>query len=37
MSGLLAELSAALAGGSLRVVDLSQTLSPRFPQIVLPP
>src|SRR6476660_3710557 len=28
---------AALAGGSVRVIDLSQTLSPRFPQIVLPP
>ena len=25
------------AGGSVRIVDLSQTLSPRFPQIVLPP
>jgi kynurenine formamidase len=37
MSVLLAELSAALAGGSVRIVDLSQTLSPRFPQIVLPP
>ena len=34
---LLAELSTALAGGSVRVIDLSQTLSPRFPQIVLPP
>src|SRR5688572_14117295 len=37
MSVQLAELSAALAGGSVRVVDLSQTLSPHFPQIVLPP
>ena len=37
MSALLAELSAALATGGVRVVDLSQTLSPRFPQIVLPP
>jgi kynurenine formamidase len=37
MSALLTALSAALAGGSVRVVDLSQTLSPRFPQIVLPP
>ena len=37
MSALLAELSAALAVGGVRVVDLSQTLSPRFPQIVLPP
>jgi len=34
---VLAELGAALAGGSVRVIDLSQTLSPRFPQIVLPP
>jgi kynurenine formamidase len=37
MSALLAELGAALATGRVRVVDLSQTLSPRFPQIVLPP
>ena len=38
MSGqTLSELAAALAGGSVRVVDLSQTLSRRFPQIVLPP
>jgi kynurenine formamidase len=34
---MLAELAAALSGGSVRVVDLSQTLSSRFPQIVLPP
>ena len=34
---VLAELGTALASGSVRVVDLSQTLSPRFPQIVLPP
>ena len=34
---VLAELAGALAGGSVRVIDLSQTLSPRFPQIVLPP
>ena len=33
----LAELAGALANGSVRVVDLSQTLSSRFPQIVLPP
>jgi len=33
----LSELAAALSGGSVRVVDLSQTLSSRFPQIVLPP
>jgi kynurenine formamidase len=37
MSALLAELGAALASERVRVVDLSQTLSPRFPQIVLPP
>ena len=34
---VLAELAGALSGGSVRVIDLSQTLSPRFPQIVLPP
>ena len=37
MTALLAELSAALAVERVRIVDLSQTLSPRFPQIVLPP
>jgi kynurenine formamidase len=37
MSALLAELACALTGGGVRVVDLSQTLSRRFPQIVLPP
>ena len=34
---MLTELAAALAGGTVRVVDLAQTLSARFPQIVLPP
>ena len=34
---LLAALGSALAGGTVRVVDLAQTLSSRFPQIVLPP
>src|SRR5499427_3701303 len=34
---VLAELATAIARGSVRVVDLSQTLSSRFPQIVLPP
>ena len=34
---LLAELAAALASRRIRVVDLTQTLSPRFPQIALPP
>src|SRR6187399_3576022 len=37
MSAVLNDLAVALAGGSVRIVDLSQTLSPRFPQIVLPP
>ncbi len=39
MSGgeTLRDLAGALAAGGVRVVDLSQTLSPRFPQIVLPP
>jgi kynurenine formamidase len=36
-AALLSELAGALAGDGVRVVDLSQTLSPRFPQIVLPP
>ncbi len=34
---LLAALAAALAGGGVRVVDLTQTLTPEFPQIALPP
>ena len=34
---VLVELGAALARGSVRVIDLSHTLSPHFPQIVLPP
>ena len=34
---LLGALSAALRGGGIRVVDLTQTLSPEFPQIALPP
>ncbi len=33
----LADFAAALASGSLRVVDLTQTLSPDFPALVLPP
>lgn len=36
-AALLSELAGALGGGRVRVFDLSQTLSPRFPQIVLPP
>jgi kynurenine formamidase len=34
---LLAQLVSALAGGRIRIVDLTQTLSPDFPQISLPP
>jgi len=33
----LAKLVAELAAGRIRVIDLTQTLSPDFPQIVLPP
>ena len=34
---LLAGLVGALVSGSIRIVDLTKTLSPDFPQIVLPP
>ncbi len=34
---VLSQLVADLAGGGIRIVDLTQTLSPDFPQIVLPP
>jgi len=34
---LLAALAGALAGQRIRVVDLTQTLAPEFPQIALPP
>jgi kynurenine formamidase len=34
---LLTALAGALAGGGIRVVDLTQTLTPEFPQIALPP
>src|SRR4029079_7114525 len=34
---VLSELVAELAAGRIRVIDLTQTLSPAFPQIVLPP
>lgn len=34
---VLQQLAAALAGGSVRVVDLTHTLDPDFPVIVLPP
>lgn len=33
----LAELAAGLLSGQIRVVDLTLTLTPEFPQIVLPP
>ncbi|WP_342131005.1 cyclase family protein [Hydrogenophaga sp. OTU3427] len=35
--GVLGGLVAALASGGVRVVDLTQTLMPEFPAIVLPP
>ncbi len=34
---VLAELATSLAAGKIRVVDLTQTLSPEFPHISLPP
>src|SRR3954447_4958397 len=34
---VLAGLALALATGLVRVVDLTQTLTPEFPQIALPP
>jgi kynurenine formamidase len=34
---VLAQLATGLAGGKIRVVDLTQTLSPEFPHIALPP
>jgi len=34
---VLTQLVANLVAGRIRVVDLTQTLSPDFPQIVLPP
>ena len=34
---LLTQLAAALQGGGIEVIDLTQTLSPDFPQIALPP
>jgi kynurenine formamidase len=34
---ILAALSGALVGGQIRVVDLTQTLTPEFPQISVPP
>ena len=37
MNPLLAQLAAALTSGRIRIIDLTQTLSPDFPQISLPP
>ena len=34
---VLTQLVGALASGEIRIVDLTQVLSPEFPQIVLPP
>ena len=34
---ILGALAGALAGGRIRVIDLTHTLSPEFPQIALPP
>ncbi len=36
-SAILNSLVGALAGGDVRVVDLTQTLTPEFPQLTLPP
>ena len=36
-ANLLAALAAALSDGNIRVIDLTQTLKPEFPPIVLPP
>ena len=36
-NSLLAQMTMALAGGKLRVIDLSQTLEPGVPTIVMPP
>jgi len=36
-SSLLGAMAAALMSGRIRVVDLTQTLTPEFPQIALPP
>lgn len=37
MSGTLTAMLAAIAGGGVKVVDLTFTLSPEFPALVLPP
>jgi kynurenine formamidase len=36
-SEILGALAGALAGGQIKVIDLTQTLTPEFPQIALPP
>jgi len=36
-NAVLSQLATDLAAGRIHVVDLTQTLSPDFPQIVLPP
>ena len=36
-NGLLGSLALALMSGRIRIVDLTQTLSPDFPAIALPP
>ena len=36
-TSVLGSLVSALAGGRIRVIDLTQTLTPDFPQIALPP
>jgi len=36
-ASLLAHVALALASGRIRVIDLTQTLTPDFPQIALPP
>lgn len=37
MSDAIAQMSAALASGAVRIVDLTHTLDPDFPVIILPP
>ena len=34
---ILQALAGALGNGQIRVVDLTQTLTPEFPQITVPP
>jgi len=36
-TNVLTQLVASLASGEIRIIDLTQVLSPEFPQIVLPP